>query len=218
MNLLRTPILVLLFSAFAIFAFFYFYVKKDEKISHLREHTNFSGVKIIGSFDSEVIVDKEFKVELEGDEKYFENVKSEVLQGNLIIYSEKKYVSPKERIKVKIVVPQLKNLIVSGNSSSEVSNVRISELSVTLNGSSTAKIIGEAKNLDLTVNGESEFYAEKFRVENAKCKLHGASKATISVSDKLEVEAFGASSLEYLGSPKKITQNITGGSEVKSIN
>ena len=217
MNLLRTPILILLLSAFAIFAFFFFYAKKEEKISNLREHTDFYGVRIIGSFDSEIIVDTGFRVELEGDENYFENVKSEVSQGNLVIYSEKQYKTPKERIKVKIILPELKNLVVSGNSTSEVSNLKSDKLLVTLNGRSTAKINGEAKELSLNVNGESEFSAEKLKLENAKCKLFGASKATIFVSEKLDVEAFGASSLDYFGKPKKVTQNLTGGSLINAI-
>jgi hypothetical protein len=217
MNLLRTPILILLLSAFAIFAFFFFYYKQEEKISNLREHRNFYGVKIIGSFDSEIVVDKEFKVELEGDESYFENVKSEVSQGDLIIYSEKKYSLPKDRIKVKIILPELKNLVVSGNSTSEVSNVNSDKLTVTLNGRSTAKISGEAKELILTANGESEFNAEKLNVKDTKCKLYGASRATIFVSEKLDVEALGASSLDYLGKPKKVLQHFTGGSSINSI-
>ena len=71
-----------------------------------------------------------------------------------------------------------------------------------------------AKELIADASGASTIDAENLKVENADVEASGASKATISATNDLKVDASGASKISYIGEPKNIKQNSSGASSV----
>jgi hypothetical protein len=53
-----------------------------------------------------------------------------------------------------------------------------------------------------------------FQIDDANVNLSGASHATVNLNGTLNVEASGASSLEYIGNPTLGNVNTSGGSSV----
>ena len=64
------------------------------------------------------------------------------------------------------------------------------------------------------VSGASNLDLSNFHVNDANIGLSGASHATVNLDGRLDVEASGASSLEYIGEPTLGNINTSGASTV----
>ncbi len=173
----------------------------------------FNKIEASGAINVEVFVQNGFSVEVQADDNLLANIKTEVSGDTLKIYSEDS-ISPKTRINVKISMPEIENLEVSGASSGIMSNVKADSLELKASGASKIKIDGTAKDLEADASGASTIDAENLKVENAKVDASGASSAAVSASNELKVEASGASKISYVGEPKNIKQNSSGASSV----
>jgi len=181
--------------------------------SETRNVSGFKKIEAGGAINLEVSVQKDFSVEVQADDNLLANIKTEVSGDTLKIYSEDR-ISPKTRINVKISMPEIEDLEVSGASSGNVTNVKADSLELKASGASKIKISGTAKDLEANASGASTIDAESLQVENAEVDASGASKAIISASNELNVEASGASKISYIGEPKNIKQNSSGASSI----
>jgi hypothetical protein len=83
-----------------------------------------------------------------------------------------------------------------------------------LSGASTCELAGSAGNVLIDVSGASNARLSEFRVVDANINLSGASRATVSASGRLDADASGASTLNYIGSPTLGKTNTSGGSTI----
>ncbi|MGI8788238.1 MAG: head GIN domain-containing protein [Pyrinomonadaceae bacterium] len=178
-----------------------------------RNVSGFSKIDAGGAMNVEVSIQKNFSVEVQADDNLLANIKTETSGDTLKIYSEDR-ISPKTRISIKISMPEIKGLDVSGASSGNVSNVNADSLELKASGASKIKIDGTAKELNADASGNSTIDAENLKAEDADVDASGASSATVSASGDLKVEASGASKIAYVGEPKNIKQNSSGASSV----
>jgi hypothetical protein len=82
-----------------------------------------------------------------------------------------------------------------------------------VSGASKLTLQGSTTGLKLNAAGGSEVTLDEFPAPAASIALSGASRAIISVSDLLDVDLSGASTLDYFGSPKLGKIDISGGSK-----
>jgi hypothetical protein len=132
----------------------------------------------------------------------------------LKIYSEDR-ISSKTRINVKISMPAIEGVEISGASSANVAGVNADSLELKASGASKIKIEGEAKILEAEASGASSIDAEKLKVEDANVEANGASSATVAATNDLDLNASGASKIYYVGEPKNIKQDSSGASSIK---
>lgn len=184
-------------------------VSKTEK----RTVTGFKKIEAGGAVNLEIAAQNDFSVEVQADDNLLTNIKTDVSGDTLKIYSEDR-ISPKTKINIKISMPAIEGLDVSGASSGVVSSAKTGSLSLTASGASNIKIDGQAKDLKADASGASTIEAENLRVENAEVEASGASKATVAATNDLDVNASGASKITYIGEPKNIKQNSSGASSV----
>jgi hypothetical protein len=97
------------------------------------------------------------------------------------------------------------------NGSLEAGDVR-SQLS----GASRMTLAGKGQKLALEASGASQGNLEAFAVTGASVELSGASQATVNVTGKLDVNASGASTLRYTGSPTMGSVESSGASTVQA--
>lgn len=83
-----------------------------------------------------------------------------------------------------------------------------------LSGASQLKLQGSASEIKIDGSGASELSLEDFPVTNAGISLSGASKAVVKVDGRIDLDLSGASNVEYIGSPKLGSINMSGGSTV----
>lgn len=181
--------------------------------SEVRDVTGFKKIDAGGAVALDVIVQKEFGVTVEADDNLLANIKTEVSGDTLKIYSEDS-ISPKTQIKVKISMPAIEGLDISGASSGNVVNVAADSLELKASGASKIMIGGAAKTLKVEASGASTIDTESLQAENADIEASGASRAMVSVTEELNVDASGASKITYIGEPKNIKQNSSGASSV----
>ena len=182
--------------------------------SEQRNISGFSKIEAGGAMNVEITAQGDFSVTVEADDNLLQYIKTETSGDTLKIYSEGR-ISPKAKMNVKITMPEVKGLDVSGASNAVVSNVKVDSLELNASGASKIKIEGESKDLDSDASGASKIDAENLRVENAKVKASGASSSIVSPSNELKADASGASSIHYTGEPKNVNQKSSGASSVK---
>lgn len=179
-----------------------------------RNVTGFKRIDAGGAVNVEVEAQKDFSVSVEADDNLLQHIKTEVSGDTLKIYSEGK-ISPSAKMNVKISMPSIEGLDLSGASDGKITNVHADSLELKVSGASEVSISGETKNLEADASGASEINAENLKVEDGKIEASGASSATVSVANNLEAEASGASKISYAGEPKNIKQNASGASSIK---
>ncbi len=182
--------------------------------SERRDVSGFSKIDVGGAVNIEVTAQKDFNVAVEADDNLLEFIKTEVSGDTLKIYSEGG-ISHEQNISVKISMPEIKDLDISGASNAVVSNVKTDSLKLNVGGASKIKIDGEAKVLESEASGASKIDAEGLKVENAEVEASGASSVTVSPANELKADASGASDIYYTGEPKNIVQNSSGASSIK---
>jgi hypothetical protein len=87
-----------------------------------------------------------------------------------------------------------------------------------LSGASTLELQGYGDDISIRASGDSEVTLPDFPVATADINLSGASYAIIDVSDRMDINLSGASTLEYSGDPKLGSLNVSGGSTIEQIN
>lgn len=105
-------------------------------------------------------------------------------------------------------------ITVSGASSLDMTNMELEDVDIELSGASRLTAQGNGANLLSQVSGASNMNLESFPVNDATVTISGASHAVVSPSGTLNVDASGASSLQYTGNPNLGTINTSGASTV----
>lgn len=103
---------------------------------------------------------------------------------------------------------------VSGASFLELTNFMVGDVDFELSGASHLTSSGAGSNLTSVVTGGSNLDLTNFQVTNANVDLSGGSHATVKLNGRLDVQASGASSLDYFGEPTLGTINTSGASSI----
>ncbi len=186
---------------------------KNNADSGRRETRNLSGFKKIKAGDSvtlEITVQKDFSVTVETGDKELQYVSTQISGDTLNITTDKDKISSVNKAVLKISMPELVELEVSGITDANVTDAKSDSLKLQANNMSKIKISGETKNLNANGNGKSLILAENLKTENAEVEVNGASQATVAPTNELNAKANGASLVTYIGEPKKIKKTTTG--------
>lgn len=178
-----------------------------------RAVSGFKKIDASGAVNVDVTIGSSFSVEVQADDNLLANIKTETSGDTLKIYSEDR-ISPKTRINVKISMPAIEGLEVSGASSGNVAGVKADSIDLKASGASKIKIDGAAKELNADASGASTIDAENLKTVDADVEASGASGATVSATGDLKVDASGASKITYIGEPANIKQDSSGASSI----
>ncbi len=182
--------------------------------SEKREIAGFKEVDASGAITLEIVAQKGFSVEVEADDNLLQYIKTEVSGDTLKVFTKDR-ISPKTKLLVKISMPELTSLDVSGASGATISNVKTDLLKLEASGASKIKIDGEATRLESDASGASGIDAEGLKVENADVEASGASNTTVLAINELKADSSGASTIYYTGEPKSVSPKTSGASSVK---
>lgn len=103
---------------------------------------------------------------------------------------------------------------VTGASSLEMTNAEFGDVNIQLSGASHVVAAGTGNDLVADVSGASNLDLTSFHVNNANVNVSGASHATVNLEGRLDADASGLSSLDYIGEPTLGTINTSGGSSI----
>jgi len=205
-------------------------VKQDREVSA------FSGIDVGGKYEIVLTQGEKESLSIEADENLLEYIETKVKDGVLYINSTESIGKCKALV-VNITFKELDNLDLSGacdvwaeeklafdrlemecSGASEIDlKINATYIEFDFSGASEIKLEGEAGEIDLDCSGASEFYAEEFEVENYTIDCSGASSCRLFVTNKLDVESSGASSIRYKGNPQIINKDVSGAASIKEM-
>jgi hypothetical protein len=107
------------------------------------------------------------------------------------------------------------NIDISG-ASKVTGNLKAQDTRMEISGASRAELNGSTGQANIEISGASHFDSPNMYLQSATIDVSGASGAAINTSGTLNVNASGASNLDYWGKPVMGKINITGASHLNS--
>jgi hypothetical protein len=175
----------------------------------------FTGVEAGGAVDITITAQKEFGVEVEADDNIIELVKTNVVDGILHIETDDRYSFSDATVRVRVTLPDLTLVDISGASTATASELKADNLTVEVSGASKVTVEGTSHKLHGEVSGASSLVAEKLPAERVTIEASGASKGYVTATQSLTAEASGASTIYYSGNPKSLDKETSGASSIK---
>jgi len=187
------------------------------------DYKKFTRVEISNTFDFKILRADAFSVQLDTDEGFMKNIDVEQVGDKLMIDHSHHiaWMFRFNRPKVRITMPVIKELRLTGAVAGEVSGFKskedfrlemegASKVSVNLQAGNTELYIrgacsvdakGGAESLNIDVNGACKLEMKDFAVKNAAVRLNGASTCTVNVTGRLDARLGGVSNLFLVGEP-----------------
>jgi hypothetical protein len=205
--------------------------------SQTRDARNFTKISFGVAGDLIVNIGPEYKVVLEGEKRYIDNVVTEVSGGRLIIKKDNWRFSMNEKITAYVTLPELKGLGVSGSGKAEIreavrtgnldlsvsgsgkinaSDLSVSSLDCSISGSGNILIDrGEASEASISVSGSGNYLGEDCKIGDARIEISGSGNCTCNVTESLKASVSGSGNVNYEGNPR-VDAHVSGSGKVRS--
>ena len=194
----------------------------------------FDQVSVSNTFNVEVTRSDTFTVEVTADDNVLERVEVRVRGSTLELQLESGLSLRNATLEAVITMPELVSVEASGASrarfegfgatarfdarasgaSSIRGDIETDDLSADVSGASTVELAGSAATAELEASGASGLELRALEVAVADVRLSGASRADLTVTDELDIDASGASRVSYRGDPGIGRIDLSGGSSV----
>jgi hypothetical protein len=229
--------LILTFIAVAI-TFATGFSRGPEVTSETRNVSGFNRISFGISGDLLINIGPEFKVVLEGDKSWLEDIETEVSGSKLVIKKDNWHSHGNEKVTVYITLPELRGLGVSGSGKAEIRDVlkaedldfsvsgsgkiqtgdmTVDDLDVGISGSGDVIIggSGEVKNADVSISGSGSYVGESLVIENGDFSISGSGSCRCNVTANLKASVSGSGNIIYSGSPR-MDARVSGSGRVRS--
>lgn len=171
-----------------------------KRIVQKRDIGDFKSISTEGAYEIRVVCQQAKSLEIEGDDNVLAVISAEVRNGVLRLKSLRNY-SVSEPIIVRVSVPNLEGLSVSGAGKIDVEGMNNETFEIDSNGAPTIRVAGATKVLDISSNGAAKIDTHKLEASRAVVESNGVSKIDIDVKDQLDVTIAGPSQVTYEGNP-----------------
>lgn len=165
-----------------------------------RDVAAFTSLTTQGSFVIQVVTQQALSLQIEADDNVLPLISTEVNNGVLRVTTKGNY-STSEPVSVKISVPTLDGLSVSGGGKVDVSGLKNEKFELDSSGAPTIKLAGNAKVLEIDTSGAAKIDTHKLHTSHAVVDSKGVSSIDLDVSDQLDVTISGPSHVSYEGDP-----------------
>jgi hypothetical protein len=179
----------------------------------------------------------EFKVVLEGERRYIDQIITEVSGNKLIIKKENWKFNMNEKVTVYVTMPELKGLGVSGSGKAEVKDpVKTNDLDLSVSGSGKLHVAevsvsnldcsisgsgdiildgGNASDGSISVSGSGNYMGESMKIGTALIHISGSGNCSTNVTESLKASVSGSGNVSYEGNPK-VDAHVSGSGKVRS--
>jgi hypothetical protein len=89
------------------------------------------------------------------------------------------------------------------------------DVDIRVAGATRVELKGSAQDLNIEATGASHIDLKDLALRNARVRMSGASRSTVNLNGKLDVDLSGASNLEYTGQVAMGDVRVTGASTLK---
>jgi predicted DNA binding CopG/RHH family protein len=182
--------------------------------SEVRNIRDFRAIDVGGVFQVEIIVGKDFALEVEADDNLLQHIRTEVQNGVLKIETTES-IKSQNPINIRVSAPDIASIEASGASRVTAEGLRNSSLAIDTSGASKISLNGETEALSVDVSGASNIDAESLKTQTAAVEASGASHVSLFVTGRLTSKASGASRIVYTGNPANVEKKTSGASSVR---
>lgn len=200
-----------------------------------RNVSGYTGIDVSGGFAVEITQGSNEGVRLEAEENLLDNIRTEVKNGVLHIYNDKSLSSTKG-MKAYITIKELNKIDISGgvkvvgnstfktntmvldlSGASKVAlTVEAKQLKADMSGASKVELKGKAEELKMEMSGASNVDASELIAKDVKIGASGASKVKVHADNTLDINASGASAVQYKGKPS-ITSDTSAAARISRM-
>jgi carbon monoxide dehydrogenase subunit G len=180
-----------------------------EAASEVRQVGAFRGIEIAGALNAEISKGDQARVEVSGDDNLVPLVTTEVAGGRLRVET-KKPIRPELELEVRIIVPEVRRVTLSGAGRVTLSEIDSDELALALSGSGSIAASGATGRLALEISGSGSVDAGELRAEVVEVAVSGAGAVTVHATRSLEVSISGSGTVTYGGEPPEVRESISG--------
>ena len=212
-------------------------VKGQSDTKETRDLKGFTKVNFGVSGNLYINFGPEFKVVLEGDRKYLDEIITEVSGNRLIIKKENWRFHFDEKVTVYITMPEIEGLGVSGSGKAEIKDA-VKSIDLNLSVSGSGKLYANdisVTNLDcsisgsgdiilgsgtttktrVSVSGSGNFTGESVKIGTADVHISGSGNCTCNVTESLIASVSGSGNVTYEGNPR-VDAHVSGSGKVRS--
>jgi hypothetical protein len=176
----------------------------------------FSAVAVSGQLHLELELGPEQRVVIAGDDNIVPLIEAVVQGGELTVRSTQSYRSD-EAVMVRVVVPRLDNLALSGATDAHLRQLAGPELEVHVSGASEVTLEGKVDRLVLELSGAADLDAARLEAQSVTVRASGAGAVKVHARESLDVTASGAVSVEVSGRPARVTEKVSGVAGVRRV-
>ena len=176
-----------------------------------------------------------YSIEVNADERDFEYLKVKKDGNEVEFYINRNSYHKRGDIYIKITMPELTSIDLSGgsigNMSMDVSSesfegdlsggailkgsLKCSDIEFDLSGGAQLTLDGYSKNATIDGSGGAVFHLKDFKVKNADISLSGGSIVSINMNGKLTASQSGGSQITYYGNADIVSTSFSGGSGIR---
>jgi hypothetical protein len=198
---------ILLFSTFSAFIILCLIldsacskVQGSEKLlTEKRTLNGFTAIDASNAIEVEITQSDMYSVEVQADDNIIADVITTVENGTLKIEMKKGEHFTNSTVLVKVSIPKLTAISLSGASHGAVKQVKAEKLDLLISGASKLIATGDVSELNTVISGASRLDAKELISKDASVECHGASTAHIFANASLKINANGASKVTYSG-------------------
>ena len=161
---------------------------------------SFTSISLEGAYNVDIVCQQNLSLEIEADDNILPLMHAEVSNNVLRIKSSQNY-STSEPVAVKISVPNIEGLNVSGAGKIEITGMKNDRFEIDSSGAAAIRVAGTTKVVDIDSSGAAKIDARKLHASRGVVDSKGVSQIDVDVADQLDVTISGPSRVTYDGDP-----------------
>ena len=180
------------------------------KVSEKRDVSGFDKVTLAGEGDLIIEQGATESLTIEAQASVMEFIETTVSDGTLSISIPDKEGRPRSLggVKYYLKVKDLDGITAFGSGDISSSDFVTDKITITIGGSGTITLSGEATSQEIEINGSGRYSAKDFETSECTVKINGSGRADVNVSDNLDITINGNGKVNYEGDPSvRRTQN-----------
>ena len=179
----------------------------------VRNVTPFKTIDARGPVSLVVEVGKTHSVRVEGDQKFIERVRTEVVGSELrLSYDDKNKgnVNIRDGERVVVTMPELASFRGEGAGLMILNNIRGDQFDVNYRGAGSLQMNGRVGHLRLNAEGVGEVEAKDLVAQDADVTFRGIGEVSVHAKNKLNATVQGLGNLTYYGQPRSVSRSVSG--------
>jgi len=189
-----------------------------KKIEQVRDLPSFEKIVLTGAAKLDVQASAAQKVVVEADDNIVPLIETEVQGGVLRIKRTKSFRDVFDHgVTVRISVPQLHGIEVSGACTAKVAGLSGGEFALEINGAGELEASGEVDDLRIAVAGAGQMDLVALKAKRADVNVAGAGNVKLTVTEELVAKVSGVGEIRYGGDPARVQPKILGVGKISPL-